>query len=118
VQKELSLDEFFFRSAAKVLLTSGIWSCKIDEGSAYSTAGLARRYAVKVSEENRETLRTRVGLCADCRFMRRIESDRGSTFYLCERFVTDARFPKYPRLPVLQCAGYERLSADGECSEE
>lgn len=44
--------------------------------------------------------------------MRLIESDRGSTFYLCERFATDANFPKYPRLPVLQCAGYQRLSAD------
>jgi hypothetical protein len=53
-------------------------------------------------------------LCADCRFMRRIESDRGSTFYLCERSATDANFPKYPRLPVLQCAGYERHSADLE----
>jgi hypothetical protein len=46
--------------------------------------------------------------------MRQIESDRGSTFYLCERSATDANFTKYPRLPVLQCAGYERLSADLE----
>ena len=46
--------------------------------------------------------------------MRRIESDRGSIFYLCERSATDARFPKYPRLPVLQCVGYERLDADLE----
>jgi hypothetical protein len=44
--------------------------------------------------------------------MRLIESDRGSTFYLCERSLTDASFPKYPRLPVLRCAGYEQLSAD------
>ena len=55
-----------------------------------------------------------VGLCANCRFMRRIESDRGSIFYLCERSATDARFPKYPRLPVLQCVGYELLDADLE----
>ncbi len=48
-----------------------------------------------------------IGLCADCRFMRPIESDRGSAFYLCERSATDARFPKYPRLPVLRCAGYD-----------
>jgi hypothetical protein len=48
-----------------------------------------------------------VGLCASCCFMRRIESDRGSTFYLCQRSATDASFPKYPRLPVLQCAGYD-----------
>jgi hypothetical protein len=82
------------------------------------TAPLAGSYPVSVSEgkreEKRETRRPGVGLCADCRFMRRIESDRGSTFYLCERSATDANFPKYPRLPVLQCAGYERLSADLE----
>ena len=48
----------------------------------------------------------RVGLCEKCRFVRRIESDHGSTFYMCERSFTDASYPKYPRLPVLQCAGY------------
>ncbi len=50
----------------------------------------------------------RLGLCSDCRFMRRIESDRGSIFYLCRRSATDTSFPKYPRLPVLQCRGYEQ----------
>lgn len=48
----------------------------------------------------------RVGLCANCEFMRRMESDRGSVFYLCNLSTTDARFPKYPRLPLLQCQGY------------
>jgi hypothetical protein len=51
-----------------------------------------------------------VGLCADCRFAQRIESERGSVFYLCERSRTDPAFPKYPRLPVLQCAGYLPLN--------
>jgi hypothetical protein len=54
----------------------------------------------------------RAGLCADCRFTRLIHSDRGSTFFLCERSATDESFPKYPRLPVLQCTGYERLEAN------
>ena len=54
----------------------------------------------------------RAGLCADCRFMRPMHSDRGSTFFLCERSATDASFPKYPRLPVLQCRGYERVDTD------
>lgn len=52
--------------------------------------------------------RNRIGLCADCRFMRLVESARGSKFYLCERSATDPKFPKYPRLPVLQCGGYEK----------
>lgn len=46
--------------------------------------------------------------------MRRISSDRGSTFYLCEKSLTDPSFPKYPRLPVLQCAGFERRSPERE----
>ena len=36
----------------------------------------------------------------------KIRSDRGSTFYRCRLSDSDPRFPKYPRLPVLQCAGY------------
>jgi hypothetical protein len=63
-------------------------------------------------KKERETGRPGIGLCADCRFMRRIESDRGSTFYLCERSATDPSFPKYPRLPVLRCIGYEPSGSD------
>jgi hypothetical protein len=48
-----------------------------------------------------------IGLCGHCRFMRQMKSDRGTVFLLCERSATDAAFPKYPRLPVLHCAGYE-----------
>ncbi len=42
--------------------------------------------------------------------MRQITSDRGSNFYQCLRSVADPSFSKYPRLPVLQCAGYEPLA--------
>jgi hypothetical protein len=49
----------------------------------------------------------RIGLCATCNHARRIESDRGSVFWLCELSATRPRFPKYPRLPVLACSGYE-----------
>jgi len=48
------------------------------------------------------------GLCADCVHARRIESGRGSVFILCELSLTDLRFPKYPRLPVLCCEGYKK----------
>ncbi len=27
---------------------------------------------------------------------------------MCERSLTDPSFPRYPRLPVLSCRGYER----------
>lgn len=32
-------------------------------------------------------------------------------FYLCERSLTDPRYPKYPPLPVLSCPGYEPRGA-------
>jgi len=47
------------------------------------------------------------GLCANCKHARRIESDRGSIFIRCELSRTDPAFPKYPRLPVSKCSGYE-----------
>ncbi len=48
-----------------------------------------------------------VGLCLTCRWMRAVINRRGSTFFRCGRADTDARFPRYPPLPVLQCIGYE-----------
>lgn len=42
--------------------------------------------------------------------MRRVTSDRDSVFYLCEFSKVDPSFPKYPRLPVVTCAGYEHDS--------
>jgi hypothetical protein len=53
----------------------------------------------------------RPGLCQDCSHARRIESDRGSVFFLCQLALTDSRFQKYPRLPVLSCIGYEQKTA-------
>jgi hypothetical protein len=47
------------------------------------------------------------GLCASCAHARRVTSGRGSAFVLCERSRSDARYPKYPPLPVVRCDGYE-----------
>lgn len=49
-----------------------------------------------------------VGLCAACAHARVIENRRGSRFWLCERARIDPSFARYPRLPVLACAGFER----------
>jgi hypothetical protein len=46
-------------------------------------------------------------LCETCRHSRLVVSRRGSTFRLCERSTTDPRFPRYPTLPVVRCAGFE-----------
>jgi len=53
------------------------------------------------------------GLCQDCSHTRRIESDRGAVFVMCQLALTDSRFKKYPRLPVLSCVGYERKTESG-----
>lgn len=74
-------------------------------------------YPVKVSEKN-EAPQPGIGLCVDCEFMRRIASDRGSTFYRCERSATDPSFAKYPRLPVLSCSGYVTLNTNREPTHE
>jgi hypothetical protein len=48
-----------------------------------------------------------IGLCASCLHADVVVSDRGSQFWRCERSRTDPSFPKFPRLPVLTCRGYE-----------
>jgi hypothetical protein len=52
----------------------------------------------------------KVGLCTNCRYARVVKNERGSAFFLCERSKTDARFVKYPALPVIACEGYGRDS--------
>jgi hypothetical protein len=46
------------------------------------------------------------GLCEDCRNARIVSAKSGSRFYLCRLASGNALFPRYPRLPVLRCAGY------------
>lgn len=48
------------------------------------------------------------GLCPICAYVRVLSSDRGSTFYLCQRSKDDPRYPRYPPQPVWVCAGFER----------
>src|ERR1700691_6303697 len=67
------------------------------------------RYAADVTEPKKiEDAQQRVGLCFDCLHSQRIQSPRGSTFYRCKLSDTDPNFAIYPRLRVLQCAGYTR----------
>ncbi len=46
------------------------------------------------------------GLCETCRFHTIVATKRGREFHLCELSKSDSSYPKYPRLPVLHCAGY------------
>jgi hypothetical protein len=46
------------------------------------------------------------GLCDRCVHQQLVHTTRGATFSLCKRSKTEPAYPKYPRLPVLRCAGY------------
>jgi hypothetical protein len=48
------------------------------------------------------------GLCGACVHARVIRTARGTVFRLCERSTTDIRYRRYPALPVIACAGFER----------
>jgi hypothetical protein len=51
------------------------------------------------------------GLCDRCRHAGVVTNDRGSRFVRCARADADPRFPKYPRLPVRECAGFAPIDA-------
>jgi len=55
-----------------------------------------------------------IGLCQTCVHSRRVPNPRlGGFYWLCLLSETDLQYAKYPRLPVLQCPGYERVIEEG-----
>jgi hypothetical protein len=59
-------------------------------------------------------MRPPAGLCDSCRHQQLIRNTRGSEFSLCRRSRGEPeRFPRYPRLPVRHCEGYEQSRAPG-----
>lgn len=46
------------------------------------------------------------GLCDRCAHVKLVRTPR-SEFLLCERSKLDPAYPRYPRLPVLSCPGFE-----------
>ena len=54
------------------------------------------------------------GLCIKCKHAKRLVSAKGSEFWFCKRAETDEKFPRYPRLPVTQCRGFEEGAVDSE----
>jgi hypothetical protein len=50
----------------------------------------------------------RFGLCDACAHQKLIRSGRGSTFSMCRLGLEDPDWPKYPRMPVLECSRFAR----------
>jgi hypothetical protein len=52
------------------------------------------------------------GLCDSCVHQRVVRNTRGSSFSLCRRSKAEPeRYPRYPRVPVTACPGYEARRA-------
>jgi len=79
--------------------------CAFPEGASLQSC-MIRYPALRMTNSSPRFSKEETGLCADCRNARPIRSAKGSMFLLCELAASDPRFAKYPRLPVLQCAGY------------
>jgi hypothetical protein len=47
------------------------------------------------------------GLCAACQHAKLNETRRGTAYLRCTRAAWDSRLPRYPRLPVAQCVGFD-----------
>lgn len=56
-------------------------------------------------------LRDTAGLCGSCVHAIIRPTNRTTVYLRCGLASTDSRFPKYPRLPVITCGGYEAVSA-------
>jgi hypothetical protein len=53
------------------------------------------------------------GLCYSCAHQRLVPTTRGPVYSRCERSRSEPdAFPRYPRLPVLECAGYDRALSE------
>ena len=52
--------------------------------------------------------RQRVGLCSECLHAHGQRGARQQIFWRCSRSEQDPSYLRYPRLPVLECAGFER----------
>ena len=56
-------------------------------------------------------MRLEAGLCDSCVHQRVVRTTRGSAFSMCLKHAEDARFRKYPPIPVARCPGYVRRGA-------
>ena len=48
------------------------------------------------------------GLCPQCRHVKVLQSQRSSTFLLCQLSKSDPSYRRYPPQPRMVCPGFER----------
>ncbi|MBA2261583.1 MAG: hypothetical protein H0W03_02820 [Solirubrobacterales bacterium] len=58
------------------------------------------------------------GLCDTCVHQQVVRTTRGSSFSLCRRSRTDPAYPRYPRVPVERCPGYEQPDSASPTKED
>jgi len=56
------------------------------------------------------------GLCRTCRHAKLNQTRRGTAYLRCTRAEWDPALTRYPRLPVVECAGFEQPALDGRGS--
>lgn len=54
----------------------------------------------------RQEVEARVGLCGSCAHAKRLTTKGGGAVFQCGRAADDPRFARYPRLPMVACAGH------------
>lgn len=59
------------------------------------------------------------GLCNTCIHQQVVRTTRDSVFSLCRRSRDEPeRFPRYPRIPVVRCPGWQRRPATTEAEPD
>ncbi|MEM7048438.1 MAG: hypothetical protein AAF604_02215 [Acidobacteriota bacterium] len=77
------------------------------DSSSRPRAGARKRRRGQLDSSALERLPLHPGLCANCQFLE-LQASKTSVFVRCGRSDDDERFPRYPRLPVHVCLGYEK----------
>jgi len=101
----ITFDEAYARSSPRAE-SHGLRVAALEHVLVFKTIS-PREKDQREAEVIRKALRE-VGLCTDCTHSGRIESAKGSVFRRCQLHESDARFAKYPRLPVVRCDGHAR----------
>ena len=83
------------------LVEFNCWSATLRHNALPSST--ISRYDLRPAPRD-QAIAERKRLCATCVHARIVESTHGSRYTLCRLSQTDARFRKYPPLPVLTCS--------------